>query len=40
LYAEEHGDTRKFHWMTEDQWFEVTYAQFARLLGFGRLDAN
>jgi hypothetical protein len=40
LYAEEHGDTRKLHWMTEGQWFEVTYAQFARLLGFGRLDAN
>jgi hypothetical protein len=26
--------------MTEGQWFEVSYAQFARLLGFGRNDAN
>jgi hypothetical protein len=40
LYVADHGDTRKLHWMTEDQWFEVTYAQFAMLLGFGRLDAN
>jgi hypothetical protein len=23
---EEHGDTRKLHWMTESQWYEVTYA--------------
>ena len=40
LYVEEHGDTSKLHWMTEGQWFEVSYAQFARLLGFGRNDAN
>jgi hypothetical protein len=40
LYVKEHGDTRKLHWMIEGQWFEVTYAQFARLLGFGRLDAD
>jgi hypothetical protein len=26
--------------MTEGQWFEVTYAQFASLLGFGRNDAS
>jgi hypothetical protein len=32
---EEHGDTRKLHWMTESQWYEVSYAQFARLFGFG-----
>jgi hypothetical protein len=40
LYVEEHGDTSKLHWMTEGQWFEVSYAQFARLLGFGRNDVN
>jgi hypothetical protein len=40
LYVEEHGDTSKLHWMTEGQWFEVAYAQFARLLSFGRNDAN
>jgi hypothetical protein len=33
VYFEENGDTRKLHWMTEGQWYEVSYAQFARLLG-------
>jgi hypothetical protein len=37
---EEYGDTRKLHWMTKGQWSEVSYAQFARLLGFGRKDAS
>jgi hypothetical protein len=40
LFVEEHGDTNKLHWMTKGQWFEASYAQFARLLGFGRNDAN
>jgi hypothetical protein len=40
IYFEEHGDTRKLHWMTESQWCEVSYAQFARLFGFGRKDAS
>jgi hypothetical protein len=40
LFVEEHGDTSKLHWMTKGKWFEVSYAQFARLLGFGRNDAN
>jgi hypothetical protein len=26
LFVEEHGDTSKLHWMTEGQWFEVSYA--------------
>jgi hypothetical protein len=25
LYVEERGDTRKFHWMTEGRWYEITY---------------
>jgi hypothetical protein len=37
---EEHGDTRKLHWMIESQWYEVSYAQFARPFGFGRKDAS
>jgi hypothetical protein len=37
---EEHGDTRKLHWMIEGQWYEVPYAQFARLFRFGRKDAS
>jgi hypothetical protein len=37
---EEHGDTRKLHWMTESQWYEVSYAQFARLFEFGWKDAS
>jgi hypothetical protein len=40
VYFEEHGDTRRLHWMNEGQWYEVSYAQFARLLGFGRKDAS
>jgi hypothetical protein len=40
LYVEEKGDTRKFCWMTEGRWYEITYEHFARLLGFGRGDAN
>jgi hypothetical protein len=40
LYVEEHEDIRKFHWMTEGRWFKVTYAQFARFLGFERNDAS
>jgi hypothetical protein len=40
LYVQERGDTRKFYWMTEGRWYEITYEQFARLFGFGREDAN
>jgi hypothetical protein len=35
LYVEEREDTRKFHWMTEGRWYEITFEQFARLFGFG-----
>jgi hypothetical protein len=35
LYIKERGDTRKFHWMTEGRWYEITYEHFARLFGFG-----
>jgi hypothetical protein len=31
----EHGDTKKIHWITESQWYEVSYSLFARLFGFG-----
>jgi hypothetical protein len=37
---EEHGDTRKIHWMTDSQWYEVSYSHFARHFGFGRKDAS
>jgi hypothetical protein len=37
---EKHGDTRKNCWMTESQWYEVSYSHFARLFGFGRKDAS
>ncbi|TVU43997.1 hypothetical protein EJB05_03421, partial [Eragrostis curvula] len=40
LYVEENDRVSKFYWMTEGRWFEVSYAQFARILGFGRYDAN
>jgi hypothetical protein len=35
LYIEERGDIRKFHRMTEGRWYEITYAHFAKLFGFG-----
>jgi hypothetical protein len=37
---EEHGDTRKLHWMTESQWYEVSYSHFARLFRFGQKDSS
>jgi hypothetical protein len=37
---EEYEDTRKLHWMTESQWYEVSYAQFTRIFEFGRKDAS
>jgi hypothetical protein len=37
---EEHGVTRKNHWMTESQRYEVSYSHFARLFGFGRKHAS
>jgi hypothetical protein len=40
VYFEEHGDTRKIHWMTESQWYEVSYSLFAKLFGFGKKDAS
>jgi hypothetical protein len=30
----------KNHWMTESQWYEVSYSLFARLFGFGQKDAS
>jgi hypothetical protein len=40
LYIEERGDIRKFHWMTEGRWYEITFEQFARIFEFGWNDAN
>jgi hypothetical protein len=40
IFFEEHGDTRKLHWMTESQWYKVSYDQFARLFGFGWKNAS
>jgi hypothetical protein len=40
VYFEEHGDTRKIHWMTESQWYEVSYSLFARLFGFEHKEAS
>jgi hypothetical protein len=41
LYIEEKGGgIRKFYWMTEGRWYEITFEQFARLFGFRQHDAN
>jgi hypothetical protein len=40
LYVEERGGTRKFHWIMEWKWYEITYEHFARLFGFGWGDEN
>jgi hypothetical protein len=37
---EEHRDTRKLHWMTKSQWYEVSYSHFARLFRFEQKDAS
>jgi hypothetical protein len=37
---EEHRDTRKIHWMTESQWYEVLYSLFARLFRFRQKDTS
>jgi hypothetical protein len=37
---EEHGVTRKVHWMTESQLYEVSYSHFARLFSFERKYAS
>jgi hypothetical protein len=37
---EEHGGTRKILWMSESQWYEVSYSHFARLLGEKMLAAQ
>jgi hypothetical protein len=40
ICIEKHGGTRKIHWMTKSQWYEVSYSLFARLFGFGQKDTS
>jgi hypothetical protein len=40
LYIEEGGGARKMHWMSEDDWYNISYEDFASRLSFGAADAH
>jgi hypothetical protein len=39
LYIEEGGGARRMHWMTEGDWFNISYDDFASRFSFGIVDA-
>jgi hypothetical protein len=39
LYIEEGGGARRMHWMTEGDWFNISYDDFASHFSFGAADA-
>jgi hypothetical protein len=40
LYIEEGGEARRMHWMTEGNWFHISYDDFASRFSFGAADAH
>jgi hypothetical protein len=40
LYIEEGGVSRRMHWMTEGDWFHISYDDFASHFSFGAADAR
>jgi hypothetical protein len=40
LYIEEGGEARRMHWMTEGNWFHISYDDFASHFSFGAADAH
>jgi hypothetical protein len=40
LYIEEGGGARRMHWMIEDDWFHISYDDFASRFSFGAVDAH
>jgi hypothetical protein len=40
LYIEEGGGARRMHWMTEGNWFNISFDDFASRFSFGAADAH
>jgi hypothetical protein len=40
LYIEEGGGARKTHWMTEGDWYNISYDNFTSRFSFGAADAH
>jgi hypothetical protein len=40
LYIEYGGGTRRMHWMTEGDWYHISYNDFASRFSFGTADAH
>jgi hypothetical protein len=40
LYIEEEGGARKMHWMTEGDWYNISYDDFTSRFSFGATDAH
>jgi hypothetical protein len=40
LYIEEAKDVRKMYWMTEGEWYNIGYGDFASRFSFGGADAH
>jgi hypothetical protein len=40
LYIEDGGGTWKMHWMTESDWYNISYDDFTSHISFGTADAH
>jgi hypothetical protein len=40
LYMEEGGGARRMHWMTEGNWYNISYDDFTSRLSFGAADTH
>jgi hypothetical protein len=40
LYIEEGGGARRMHWMTEGNWYHISYNDFASHFSFGAINAH
>jgi hypothetical protein len=40
LYIEDAGGARRIHWMTEGEWYDISYDDFASHFSFGAADAH
>jgi hypothetical protein len=40
LFLEEAEDVRAMHWMTEDEWYHITFDEFATRFSYGQADKD
>jgi hypothetical protein len=40
LYIEKAGGARRMHWMTEGEWYNISYVDFASRFSFRAADAH